>query len=326
MKKIYFTVGPSQTNKNFGKHLTSAVKHDIASTSHRSEQFHELYRDVDTKLKEIWHIPKNYKILLFSSATEIWDRLAQNCVDRESIHFVTGAFGKKHAESIESYGKRSLLVSEEYITEDVVRKYLSKRNRPYEYIAFTHNESSTGVKTPENIIHLAKKLSPESLIVVDAVSSVPLPKFDFKMIDGAYFSVQKCFGLPAGLGVLVASPKLVGVALRRAARGAQTGSYHSISKMIKARDKWETVETPNVLAIYLLSRVLADLQKTGIQLVRKNIKENARKIYRHFDKHKFIKPAVKNSRFRSDTVIVLDTRDRTQEIKKLFAKNAIILG
>lgn len=327
MPPIYFTVGPSQTHKNFCKHVQNALKNCIPSISHRSETFHSIYKDVDTRLKELWSIPSDYKILFFSSATEIWDRLTQNCLEGESLHFVTGAFGKKHANTNLAYQKKAKIICKEFIDKKLVSETLGSRRKPYEYIAFTHNESSVGVKTPESVIHFAKKISPTSLVLVDAVSSAPIPVFDFKLLDGVYFSVQKCFGLPAGLGVLIASPTLIEKSIKVKKKTGVNGYHKSFDTMLKAYEKWETVETPNVLHIYLLSLVLKDFQKIGIENIRMTIKENAKKIYEFFDKSDYLKPFVSKKAYRSETVIVIQGEmDRIKKIKNLLKNSGFVVG
>ncbi len=326
MKPIFFTVGPTQTHKNFEKHMMLVLRQDIASMSHRSKTFHQLYEKVDKSLKSIWKIPKDYKILFFSSATEVWDRLAQNCVDTESLHFINGKFGEKHAQTIESYGKKSTRIENQLIDTDLIKSTLSARKKYCEYIAFTHNESSTGVSVPIQAIHAVKKISPNTLVVVDAVSSAPLPKFDFKVIDGVYFSVQKCLGLPAGLAVLVASPELIEKSIKIKKEKSITGYYRSFDTMMKSYSLWETYETPNVLGIFLLSKTLDDMAREGVTSIRNSVKQNAKSIYDFFDIHPYVKPAVKDKRFRSDTVIVLDTGIKTDLIKKRLAKEGLIVG
>ncbi|MFO0703483.1 MAG: aminotransferase class V-fold PLP-dependent enzyme [Patescibacteria group bacterium] len=325
MKKVYFTVGPTQTNPNFVKHIAKAIRLRIPSISHRSDDFHKIYAELDGNLKKLWKIPSDYKILFFSSATEIWDRLAQNCVQKDSLHFVTGSFGEKHAKAIEAYGKTSFIVKNDFIDERILTENV-KKHKNIEYIAFTHNESSMGVKTPENLINKVKKISPKSLVVVDAVSSAPLPKFNFKNIDGVYFSVQKCFGLPAGLGVLIASPRLIDKSKILEKKQLYIGTYHGFPKMMKMYEKWETVETPNVLNIYLLNEAVKDMAKLGLSEIRKINKTNKIRIIEYMKEKFGVLPAVQKPIFHSDTVLVFDTGEKTAEIKKNFAKKGVIVG
>jgi phosphoserine aminotransferase len=48
---------------------------------------------------------------------------------------------------------------------------------------------------------------PDALIAVDATSSMAGVELDWQSADIWFASVQKCFGLPAGMAVMVCSPR-----------------------------------------------------------------------------------------------------------------------
>jgi phosphoserine aminotransferase len=76
-----------------------------------------------------------------------------------------------------------------------------------------------------------------------------------------YASVQKCFGLPAGMAVMLCSPR----ALERAAQIGERQHYNSLLYLQEMMQKFQTTYTPNVLNIYLLMRVMqerSDIQET----------------------------------------------------------------
>ena len=62
---------------------------------------------------------------------------------------------------------------------------------------------------PAENIHKVAKQYPDKLIAVDAVSSAPYGDLDYRLLDIVFFSVQKLFGLPAGLGILIVSPRAI---------------------------------------------------------------------------------------------------------------------
>jgi phosphoserine aminotransferase len=75
---------------------------------------------------------------------------------------------------------------------------------------------------------ITERKKSNALIVVDAVSSLPYPDFDFTKLDSVFFSVQKGFGLPAGLGVWIVNEKCIAKAEHLLSKGISIGSYHSI--------------------------------------------------------------------------------------------------
>ena len=74
------------------------------------------------------------------------------------------------------------------------------------------------------------------IIALDLVSSVPATPIDLSLVDTAYFSVQKCFGLPAGMGVWIVGPKCFEVSKVKEYMNEIVGSYHSLSVLKKNGD------------------------------------------------------------------------------------------
>ena len=109
---------------------------------------------------------------------------------------------------------------------------------------------------PYHFINSFKDKYPDALVVVDAVSSLPYPSFDFNKIDSVFFSVQKGFGLPAGLGVWIVNEKCLAKADKISKAGGSIGTYHSLPTLLANERKNQTPETPNVLSIYLLNKVV----------------------------------------------------------------------
>jgi len=267
MKKIFFTPGPSELYPTVKKHIQNCLKDDILSISHRGSQFGKIYSQTETGLKNLLSIPKDYFIFFLSSGTEAMERIIENCAEEKSFHFISGAFGDKFYEIASLLGKNP----QKYAI-DVNKIFLKKgfilNNFP-ELICFTQNETSNGWSFPLNIIYDFKNKNPSSIVAVDIVSSVPCINMDFSLIDIAFFSVQKGFGLPAGLAVLVVGPQAYEKALKLERKAKTIGSYHSFLTLRNYVKKNQTPETPNILAIYLLGKVTQDMQKIGIKKNKK---------------------------------------------------------
>ena len=76
-------------------------------------------------------------------------------------------------------------------------------------------------------------LPAEKLVALDCVSALPYADIPVDKVDAVYFSVQKGFGMPAGLGVLILSPAAVAKAATIEEAGISTGSYHSFASWAK---------------------------------------------------------------------------------------------
>jgi len=74
--------------------------------------------------------------------------------------------------------------------------------------------------------------------------------------------------LPAGLGILLCNKKIIEKSKKLTKLGFPTGSYHSFSLIIKKALQFQTLETPNVLGLYLLDKVLADMLTKGMDKIR----------------------------------------------------------
>jgi len=203
MKQIYFTPGPAELYPTVNQHLQTAMDEQIGSISHRSQKFRDIYRFTDEQLRTLMNIPASHGIFFTGSASEVWERILLNCVEHESFHLVNGSFSRKFYDYAQSLHKFA------HIEEKPFGKgfdYADLEVPEYaELVAITHNETSSGVQMRPTDIHRLKRKYSNKLFCVDMVSSAPYPDLDFSIIDSAFFSVQKAFGLPAGLGVWIAS-------------------------------------------------------------------------------------------------------------------------
>lgn len=320
--KIFFTPGPSKIYPTVEKHMRKAFLEDILSISHRGTVFKKIFEETVASLKQLLNIPKEYHVVFLSSSLEAMERIIQSLVEKESSHFVNGAFSDKFYETSIVLGKKANKhnFNPEPIRFRVSSKPITRTPNSSELICFTQNETSNGTQIPLEKIYSFKKSHPKSIIAVDAVSSIPYADIDYKMIDVVFFSVQKGFGLPAGLSVVVLSPKAFEKAKKKENKG-----FHSLLNLVQNSSKSQTPETPNVLYLYLLNKVIKDMLKTGIEKIRKETEEKADLIYSFFEKNQNIFPLVQENEQRSKTVIVLKTKNDSNEIiEKLKRKNIIV--
>ncbi len=317
-----FTPGPSQLYFTVADHARQAFKDDIPSISHRSKLFEHISKSATDGLRELLNIPSEYHIFFTSSATEIWERIVQNLVAEKSFHLVNGSFSKRFHEIAHQLGKKAqkLEATEGNGFESVTAP------SDCELIAVTHNETSTGVSLPLETIYDLKRRYPEALIAVDAVSSLPFPKFDFGQVDTVFFSVQKAFGLPAGLGVWIVNQRCIEKANTLQKSGVNIGTYHNIPSLLSLATKHQTPETPNVLGIYLLSKVIEDFLRRGVDTLRRETEYKSAILYKALEDHPLLSPFVKQEQFRSKTVIVADCQKYTEDLSNHLQSKALFPG
>ena len=193
-----------------------------------------------------------------------------------------------------------------------------------ELIGVTHNETSTGAHQPLEDLRLLRDQFPSSLIAVDAVSSFPVVDLPFEVIDSVYLSVQKCFGLPAGLGVWLVNDRAIDRALNLAPTGRT--SYHGIDTYLTNYKKFQTPSTPNVLAIYLLNKVIGDMLEKGLDKIRMESKYKSAILYHLLEAKTSIQPFVTTHDWRSETVIVAAGGNRSQAILEELNQRGMVVG
>lgn len=317
-----FTPGPSQLYFTVEDHVRNAFKDGIPSISHRSKQFENISKDATDGLHQLLGIPENFHIVFTGSATEIWERIIQNLTEHTTHHLVNGAFSQKFYETAVQLKRNATQT-----TAELGNGFSdSLKIGDTELIGLTHNETSTGVSLPVSFIHRWRESNPTALIAVDAVSSLPYPDFDYANVDTVFFSVQKAFGLPAGLGVWFVNERCIAKAESLLAKGLSIGSYHSLPSLIANASKNQTPETPNVLGIYLLSKIVEDFNRKGITTIRKETEYKAAILYQALESHTSIKPFVKLPADRSKTVIVADCGSHTELLTQHLIKKGILPG
>lgn len=319
---INFTPGPSQLFFTVEDHMRKAFRDGIPSLSHRSKTFESIYKETAEGLKELIGIPEHFTIVFTSSATEVWERIIENLVEDSSHHFVNGAFSKRFYEIAQQLNRNPQK------TETKEGFAFSKPGAlpATELIALTHNETSTGVSLPVSFINDFKLVQPEALVAVDAVSSLPYPEFDFTKIDTLFFSVQKGFGLPAGLGVWIVNYRCKEKAEALRTKGISIGSYHNLPGLLELAQKNQTPETPNVLGIYLLGKVIQDMLRRGITTIRRETDYKAAIFYQALEQHPVLKPFVTERAIQSKTVIVADCGEYTSQLSDYLQSKGLFPG
>ena len=101
--------------------------------------------------------------------------------------------------------------------------------------------------------------------------------------------------------------------------------HHEPTSMLAQMLNFQTNYTPNVLGIYLLSRVLAD--REPIKTVHQHLVERAEKLYSFFEQATPLTPLISNPETRSTTVIGLKgDAALIEEIKQKAREAGLQLG
>lgn len=309
-----FYPGPSKLHAQFEEHLRDAYTSGLLERNHRSGPFMEMLDSTLSALQAKLMIPKDYEIYLVSSATECWEIVAQSLIKSSSLHLYNGAFGEKWYD----YTKR-IHPGAQAVPFALHEAPTLATRTDAEFLCLTHCETSNGTYLPEELLR-GIRASFEGLIAVDATSSMGGLVLPWALADVWFASVQKCFGLPAGLGILVVSP----AALRKAERLGDRRYYNSLLFIRENFLRSQTPYTPNVLGIYLLGRLMQ--QRVGIQIVQTELLRRATDWYRYLDERQLV-PLCGASYLRSPTVVALSlSATQVVEVQQAAAAEGVVLG
>ncbi len=316
MANISFYPGPSKVYSNISEYIYEAHMKGFMSINHRSDEFMWLSQEVKKTLRTKLGIPEDYRILFLSSATESWEVIAQSLTRKTSQHFYNGAFGKKWYQYAQALHTKAIPTAFEMNQPLPIHEL----NPDADCICITHCETSNGTYISSVLLdELDKQRNSDQLIAVDSTSSMAGLVLPWEKADYWFASVQKCFGLPAGLGIAVVSP----AAAKRAEELNRNDHYNSLVRILENEEKHQTHFTPNVLGIYLLYRT-QDYSKT-IDIVEAKLLKRFQYWVDFLDGFSDFSFLVENPIVRSPTVIALTTA-WVEKVKQLAKEAGITLG
>lgn len=246
MHKKLFIPGPVEVRKDVLEKMATPM------IGHRSKEASELQKSISNKMRKIFYTESEI-LLSTTSGSGLMEGAIRSCTAKRAAVFSVGAFGKRWYEmaisnnvpaDIYEFDKGKAVNIQE------IDKVLATGN--YDFLAITHNETSTGVMNPiEEIGEIVRKY-PEVVFAVDTVSSAAGSKIEVDKcgIDICITSSQKAIGLPPGMAICTFSDK----AIKNAEKVKFRGTYLdllALYKYIKKKD-YQYPSTPSISHMYAL--------------------------------------------------------------------------
>lgn len=229
---------------------------------HRSKDFEAIFQRASEKAKAVFST--QYRVFLGThSGSGMQEAGIRNFANETILSCVNGAFADRWYQVAQANGKKATKLEVEWgqaVTPDLLANALKQQH--YEAVTIVHNETSTGVENPlQQLCQVIKEISPDTLILVDAVSSLGGVKIDMDGwgIDFLLTSSQKCLALPPGLSLAAASDR----AMKYAETVQNRGWYFDLVLMEKHRLKDSTPMTPVMPLIYALDYQLDRFEAEG---------------------------------------------------------------
>ncbi len=234
---------------------------------HRSDAFEALFAKCEEQLQCLFGA-RGRIFILAASGSGLQEAAIRNAVRRRVVCYVNGAFSERWYHVAVGCDKEAVRIDVPWNTavkpEPVIRGLREALGEgPVDAITVVHNETSTGVMSPvQEIAAAVQEVSPETLLLVDAVSSFGgmLIPFDAWGLDLLLTASQKALAVPPGLAFAAVSDRLMEAA--RSVRGR--GWYFDFLNLDKALKKSTTPATPAISLLRALSVQLDHIFAQGV--------------------------------------------------------------
>lgn len=282
----------------------------VMEMSHRSKVFQQIVDEAEADLRELMHIPENYKVLFIQGgATLQFSAIPLNLMKNGvADYIVTGAWSKKAATEAKKYGKVNVIAT----SEDRNYSYIPDCSdlpidEDADYVYICENETIHGTTYP--VLPNTKG----HVLVSDQSSmflSKPCNVADYGVIYGG---VQKNIG-PAGLAIVIIREDLI-----REDLDPKTPVYLRYDTHASNGSMYNT---PNCWAIYVCGKVFKHLLKNGgLESMAKINEAKAKVMYDFLDSSKLFHGTV-DRRDRSLMNIPFVTGDKDKDVAFIAATKA----
>lgn len=301
MKKM-FIPGPVEVSKNTLIEMARPMMY------HRSREFKDILKEVKKLISELLET-KNEVFLLTSSATGAMESVIRSCVEKKVLCIANGEFGRRFYEIAISNGKEAELLDfgdgNNISYEKIVHKLVEKK---FDAVTFVANETSTGIENNlEAIREIIDSVSPNTLLLADAVTAAFGTKIDVNKADALLFGTQKALALPPGLAILIANKK----ALTKSEHNKNKGYYFDLTRIKKCNDDDLTLTTPNIPLLYALRKKLFEIKAKGLNRFINEHKEKAELVRKWAEENGF--ELLVKEKYSKTVTVIENTRDIDME-------------
>ncbi|MEM0161259.1 MAG: alanine--glyoxylate aminotransferase family protein [Thermoplasmata archaeon] len=263
-----FIPGPTEVSEDVLKILSKPI------IGHRSKEMSDLYERIHDNLQKFFNT--KYEVEVFTtSGTGLMEGSIRNIIQSKVLSLTNGSFSERWYKIALANGKDAKALEYEWgkaAKPEDVEKMLEKDK--FEGVALTHNETSTGVRTPiDAISDVAHKH--DALLMVDAVSSLAGDLINVNKADVIFAPTQKAFGLPPGLAIAFISP----AAMEKTKTVKDRGYFFDFVAMHDYYvEKKQIPATPAVTFFYALDYQLEKMIKEGMEQRYNRHKEMAKMV------------------------------------------------
>ena len=263
-RNFLFVPGPT----NVPERILRAM--DRAMEDHRSSAFPELATGLFRDLKKVFKTTTGQAFIFPATGTGGWEAALVNTLSPGDRVIAPryGQFSHLWIDLAQRHGLRVDIIDVEWgegaPAERIQEILTGDAQHEIKGVLIVHNETATGVTSDLGAVRRAMDAAEHpALLYVDGVSSIG--SIDFRMdewkVDLAITGSQKGLMLPAGLGIVCASPK----ALAARERAKCPRVFFDFGDMIKANATGYFPYTPSLPLLYGLRESLAIIAEEGLE-------------------------------------------------------------
>jgi phosphoserine aminotransferase len=126
--------------------------------------------------------------------------------------------------------------------------------------------------------------------------------------------------------VWIVNDRCLEKAKSKLAAGHSIGAYQALPNLLKNAQKYQPTYTANVLNIYLLAKVTADMLEKGIDVIRRETNYKGLLLQHLVESHAQLSHFVEDSKLRSKTVVVANTEGPSEQWIEALSKKGFVVG
>ena len=289
MSRIYnFSAGPAVLPEEVLKSAAEEMFEykdtgmSVMEMSHRSKAYQTIINEAEADLRELMHIPDNYKVLfLQGGASQQFAMIPMNLMkNKVADYVVTGQWAKKAWQEAAKYGTANKIAS----SEDDTYSYIPDCSdlpisKDADYVYICENNTIYGTKYKELPNTKGKTL------VADVSSCFLSEPVDVSKYGIIYGGVQKNIG-PAGVVIVIIREDLI-------TEDVLEGTPTMLQYKIHA-DAGSLYNTPPAYGIYICGKVFKWLKEMGgLEVIQEKNEVKAKVLYDFLDESNLFKGTVR---------------------------------
>ena len=288
MSRVYnFSAGPAMLPEEVLKEAAEEMTDyrgtgmSVMEMSHRSQAFASILNEAETDIRELMHIPENYKVLFLQGGASLqFAMIPMNLMkNKVADYIVTGQWAKKAYQEAQKYGRVNKIASSEDKSFSYIPDCSDLSVSPdADYVYICENNTIYGTKFRELPDTKGKPL------VADVSSCFLSEPVDVTKYGLIYGGVQKNIG-PAGVVIVIIREDLI-------TEDVLPGTPTMMQYKTHA-DAGSLYNTPPAYGIYICGKVFKWLKKQGgLEEIKKKNEKKAKLLYDYLDESCLFKGTV----------------------------------